>query len=63
MQKIVHYEEYCHKCKFFNFVDWDDPCSECLNNPGNEDSHKPLYFKPNSDEVKKASRRSTKKDA
>lgn len=51
MQKIVDFE-WCHKCEHYNVVDWDDPCNDCLNNPANEDSRRPLYFKPK-DEPKK----------
>lgn len=61
--KIVDYDEYCHKCQHFNFVDWDYPCNDCLNTPVNTDSHKPLYFKETEYEAKKRAKRSSRKDA
>lgn len=42
--KIVEYDKYCCKCKHENVPDYEDPCNECLNNPGNVDSHKPVKF-------------------
>lgn len=42
--KIVHYWEYCHKCKHKNVKPNEDPCYECLNNPAKVDSHKPIDF-------------------
>ena len=43
--KIVHFHEYCRKCKYYEKKESEDPCNECLNNPGNMDSHKPVNFK------------------
>lgn len=43
--KEVNFHEYCPKCKYFDMTEDKDPCAECLNNPMNIDSHKPLYFK------------------
>lgn len=66
MQKIVHFDEWCHKCVHFNVEDWDDPCSECLDNPANEDSHRPIYFKEDKSKVNGTPRtpnKSAKKDA
>lgn len=42
----VYFDEYCPKCKH---VDVDDtksgePCDECLDNPMNLYSHKPVNF-------------------
>lgn len=42
--KIVEFDKYCKNCKYFNKAEEEEPCCECLNNPVNEDSHKPLYF-------------------
>lgn len=43
-KKIVEFVEYCNKCKFENLTEEDEPCDECLSNPVNEDSHKPIDF-------------------
>ena len=42
--KEVYFEQYCHKCKWVNSDPADDPCDDCLSNPGNIDSHKPIHF-------------------
>lgn len=44
-QKEVYFNEYCEKCVNRNKEEYEDPCHECLNNPSNTYSHKPLYFK------------------
>ncbi|NLD50544.1 MAG: hypothetical protein GX660_25665 [Clostridiaceae bacterium] len=43
-EKIVYFWDYCHKCKHKSVKDYDDPCDECLHNPTNEDSHKPINY-------------------
>ena len=45
--KFVEFEKYCKRCKHYN-EDEGDPkskCYDCLNNPVNVDSHKPVNFK------------------
>ena len=42
--KIVAYWQYCQKCRHKACKDYDDPCNECLSNPVNEYSHKPVKF-------------------
>lgn len=44
--KEVFYYEYCSKCKYWPLNEDDEPCDECLNQPYNEHSHKPIMFKP-----------------
>ena len=44
-EKEVNFFEYCRKCEHYKVNAWDDPCDECLTNPVNEDSHKPINFK------------------
>lgn len=36
---------YCTKCKYFDTAEDQEPCNECLNNPVNEYSHKPVNYK------------------
>lgn len=42
--KHVHFDLYCLKCVHLNVPETEDPCNECLTNPVNEDSHKPVNF-------------------
>ena len=44
--KIVEYDEYCHTCKNFLKEENEEPCWTCLDNPVNEDSHKPTEYEP-----------------
>ena len=50
IQKIVHFHEWCNKCKNRLTSECDDPCNECLTYPMNENSHKPVNFKENKGE-------------
>ncbi len=42
--KEVYFDPYCEKCKHEKKAETDEPCSECLSNPVNEFSHKPVKF-------------------
>ena len=42
--KEVYFYKYCPECKYQDVVETDDPCNECLTNPSNENSHKPVKF-------------------
>lgn len=42
--KIVRFDEYCKKCKHKDKKEDETPCDECLDNPVNVDSHKPVKF-------------------
>ena len=44
--KEVYFHEYCETCKFKDVKDTDDPCNECLGEPANLHSHKPVNYKP-----------------
>lgn len=44
--KEVYYDQYCPKCQHWDEDESTDACNECLNNPSNENSHKPTGFKP-----------------
>lgn len=44
--KEVYFYEYCEKCKYKNVDDVKDPCNECLDEPANLYSHKPVKFEP-----------------
>lgn len=47
MEKIVRYEDWCPKCLYLESDPGlnDNPCNDCLNNPSNIDSRKPINFK------------------
>ena len=47
--KEVLYYVYCKKCKYASKSEAEDPCWDCLNQPVNTDSHKPVYFEENKD--------------
>ena len=42
--KIVYYNEYCKSCKHKNLPETEEPCDTCLENPVNEDSHRPVMW-------------------
>lgn len=42
--KEVYFGEYCKSCKHANKAETDDPCHDCLNEPVNLHSHKPVYY-------------------
>lgn len=44
---IVDYNKYCATCKFKEASEWDyegSPCPDCLDQPYNYDSHKPILW-------------------
>ena len=42
--KEVYFDQYCKNCKHEKMKEIDDPCDECLNNPVNLYSHKPVMY-------------------
>lgn len=44
VEKIVEFEKYCLNCKHEALSESEDPCFECLANPVNAYSHKPVKF-------------------
>lgn len=42
--KEVHFGEYCSKCKHEEVKESEDPCFDCLNEPVNLNSHKPVKY-------------------
>lgn len=42
--KEVYFHEYCKKCKHRKLKNVEDPCNECLSEPINLYSHKPVKF-------------------
>lgn len=42
--KEVRFDIWCDRCKHKDKSEKDDPCWDCLDEPVNEHSTKPLYF-------------------
>lgn len=42
--KEVYFHMYCVNCKHREVKNTDEPCNECLSNPINLYSHKPVCF-------------------
>ena len=42
--KEVYFHEYCQECKYWTTPMTEDPCNECLGEPANLYSHKPVKW-------------------
>jgi hypothetical protein len=42
--KEVHFDQYCKKCKHEKLEYNEEPCFECLGEPLNWNSHKPVKY-------------------
>jgi hypothetical protein len=43
---FVEYDKYCSTCAYKDEDMWkEDHCNDCLYNPVNEDSKKPIHYK------------------
>jgi hypothetical protein len=52
IDKIVEFDKYCKKCEYYKSDDAVDPCHNCLNNPTNVNSRKPVEFKEKTEKKK-----------
>ena len=43
--KEVYFDKYCKTCKYSDVDDVKDPCNECLDEPYNYQTEKPVKFK------------------
>ena len=43
--KEVYFDQYCKTCKYEKLEEDKDPCDDCLNEPVNVYSHKPVKWK------------------
>ena len=43
--KEVYFYKYCPTCAYFERKCSEDPCNDCLNNPSNDYSHRPVNWK------------------
>lgn len=48
--KEVRFDLYCKKCKHCDKKEDEEPCDECLSNPVNLYSHKPINFEEKGNE-------------
>ena len=42
--KEVYYHQYCKSCKHKDLKNTEEPCDECLSEPTNNYSHKPIKW-------------------
>ena len=42
--KEVYFDKYCKTCEHHNKKESEDPCWDCLNEPVNAESHKPIKW-------------------
>lgn len=40
----VYFDKYCKTCKNKDIKEYEDPCNECLSEPTNIGSHKPVNW-------------------
>lgn len=52
IEKIVDFT-FCKTCKNEDCKDYLDPCHDCLNNPVNANSKRPVNYKEDEEKVKK----------
>ena len=43
--KEVNFNKYCKLCKHKNIKESESPCDDCLSEPVNTNSEKPVYFR------------------
>lgn len=51
-EKEVLFGKFCPVCEFAEKLENEEPCDECLEQPVNQDSHKPVCFKEKSTDKK-----------
>lgn len=42
--KEVYFHEYCKTCKYEKVKNTEEPCEECLGEPTNLNTHKPVNY-------------------
>lgn len=50
--KEVYFYEYCYMCKYADLKESEYPCCECVSEPANIYSHKPVNFKEKEEKMK-----------
>lgn len=46
----VDFHKYCPKCKYWDIEEIMNPCNECLGEPCNKNSEKPVYYEPDKED-------------
>lgn len=44
LYKEVYFGQYCKKCRYEKLSEGESPCDECLEEPANLYSHKPVKY-------------------
>lgn len=45
-EKEVYFDQYCKTCEHNDKADYEYPCTECLENPTNTETHRPVNWEP-----------------
>lgn len=48
-EKEVYFDQYCKSCKHHGLKESKDPCNDCLVEPSNTNSHKPMNYESKND--------------
>lgn len=43
-EKEVYFDQYCKSCKHHGLEESKDPCNDCLAEPSNTNSNKPMNY-------------------
>lgn len=52
-EKEVYFDQYCKSCKHHGLEESKDPCNDCLAEPGNTNSHKPMNYESKNNKEKR----------
>lgn len=52
IDNIIDFDKYCDTCKHRDLKGHFDPCNDCLDNPVNTNSAKPVYYEEDKEKVK-----------
>lgn len=52
IDKFVDFKKYCETCKHKDVKEVEDPCNECLDNPVNAHTTKPVKYEEDEKKVK-----------
>lgn len=55
-KKEVYFDQYCKSCKYHGLEESKDPCNDCLAEPSNTNSHKPMNYEKRNFAIAKKSR-------
>lgn len=57
---FVDFYSHCRLCKYIDLDDSEDPCDECLANPVNMNSERPIHYEPSTKAIAREATRETK---